>query len=101
MMIKHVVMWKIDESYSPQQKEEIMQTFKTKLEALRELMEGVVQIDVIITPTPSSNVDMMLDSTFASQAILDAYQVHPKHVEVSGYLKGKVVARSCMDYEWE
>ncbi len=94
-------MWKLDEALSPQEKQEVKTTFKTKLEALHDLMEGVIKVEVIIEPTPSSNMDMMLDSAFASQEVLDAYQVHPRHIEVSTYLKGKAVVRSCMDYKSE
>lgn len=100
-MVRHIVMWKLDDSFSPQEKQTIAKTFQQKLEALQNIMDGIQKVEVIITPTPSSNVDMMLDSAFDSQAILDAYQVHPKHVEVSSYLKDKVVLRSCMDYVCE
>lgn len=98
-MIKHVVMWKLDEKFSEDEKKEIAETFKSNLEALSDLMDGVLKIEVVITPLASSNVDIMLDSEFDKQITLDAYQQHPEHVKVASYLKGKVVSRNCMDYE--
>lgn len=98
-MIKHVVMWKLDEKFTEVEKKEIAETFKSNLEALSDLMDGVLKIEVVITPLVSSNVDIMLDSEFDKQTTLDAYQQHPEHVKVASYLKGKVVSRNCMDYE--
>lgn len=98
-MVKHIVMWKLDDKFSEEEKKEIAQTFQTKLEALSDLMDGVRKVKVEISPLSSSNVDILLDSEFDKKTTLDAYQVHPKHVEVASYLKGKVVSRNCMDYE--
>ncbi|NBK96776.1 MAG: Dabb family protein [Erysipelotrichia bacterium] len=98
-MVRHVVMWKLDDKFTIDEKKIIAETFKSNLEALRNLMEGVMRIEVVSTPLASSNVDIMLVSEFDKQTTLDAYQVHPKHVEVASYLKGKVVSRNCMDYE--
>lgn len=98
-MVKHIVMWKLDDKFTDDEKKEIAETFKSNLEALSGLMSGVINIEVVITPLASSNVDIMLISEFDKVTTLDAYQVHPKHVEVASYLKGKVVSRNCMDYE--
>ena len=86
-MVKHIVMWKLKEDFSENEKREIAETFKTKLEALDDLMEGVLKIKVETSPLTSSNVDLMLDSEFDSVDTLNAYQVHPKHKEVASYLK--------------
>lgn len=98
-MIKHIVMWKLEDTLSEAQKQEIKETFKLRLEALDHLMDGILKIEVVIDALASSNMDMMLISEFDKQTTLDAYQVHPKHVEVSSYLKGKTALRSCMDYK--
>lgn len=97
-MVKHIVMWKLKEEFSAEEKKVIANTFKERLEALDNLMEGVLKIKVETTPLDSSNNDLMLDSEFANVEVLNAYQVHPKHVEVASYLKDKVVSRNCMDY---
>ena len=100
-MVKHIVMWKLKETFSEAEKKEIAQTFKQDLEALSDLMAGVIKIKVEMAPLESSNVDMMLDSEFDCIDTLNAYQVHPSHQKVSAYLKDKVVSRNCMDYTIE
>lgn len=97
-MVKHIVMWKLKEDFSENEKKEIAETFKVRLEALDNLMEGVLKIKVETSPLTSSNVDLMLDSEFDSVETLNAYQIHPSHQEVASYLKDKVVSRNCMDY---
>lgn len=97
-MVKHIVMWKLKDEFTADQKQEIAETFKSKLEALDNLMDGVLNIKVEISPLASSNMDLMLDSAFDSVETLNAYQVHPSHQEVAAYLKDKVVSRNCMDY---
>ncbi len=97
-MVKHMVMWKLDEALSETEKTSIKKQFKEGLEALDTLMEGIIHIHVYIDPTTSSNMDIMLDSAFVSQDVLDAYQIHPKHQAVASLLKGKAVSRNCMDY---
>lgn len=100
-MVKHIVMWTLKEEFSVEEKKEIKETFKTRLEALDNLMDGVLKIKVETSPLTSSNVDLMLDSEFDSVDTLNAYQVHPSHKEVASYLKDKVVSRNCMDYTVE
>ena len=48
----------------------------------------------------SSNVDVMLDSTFESEDALKAYSVHPEHVNVADTkVRPYTEIRSCIDYE--
>lgn len=50
--------------------------------------------------SPSSTVDVMLDSTFESAEALKAYSTHPKHVAVAdSKVRPYTAVRSCMDYE--
>lgn len=97
-MVKHIVMWKLKDTFSEDEKQEIAHTFKQRLEALDDLIKGVIKIKVEVAPLLSSNVDIMLDSEFDCVDTLNAYQVHPAHQEVASYLKDKVVSRNCMDY---
>ena len=49
---------------------------------------------------PSSNVDIMLDTTFESAEALQGYSVHPAHVAVAdGKVRPYTATRSCMDFE--
>ena len=61
---------------------------------------GLVDITVRTEGLPSSNVDVMLDSTFVDAESLKGYATHPKHVAVAdGKVRPYTVLRSCMDYE--
>lgn len=98
-MIKHIIVWKLKEEFSEEEKREIKETFKTRLEGLKDKLDGINKIEVEINPLPSSNMDLMLDSEFESEAALNAYQVFPEHVEISSYLKERVISRNCIDYK--
>jgi hypothetical protein len=55
-----------------------------------------VGIDVAHTPDSS---DVALYAEFASRDALDAYQPHPAHQEIVGFLKDVRSERRVVDYE--
>ncbi|MBP3369225.1 MAG: Dabb family protein [Clostridia bacterium] len=99
-MIKHVIIWKLKDGYSEEKKKELKDAIKSKLEALVETIDGIIDIKVYIDGLPSSNADIMLDSTFESIDALQNYATHPEHVKIA---KNDVVPyvqnRSCLDFE--
>lgn len=95
-MVKHVILWKLKDGVTDSDKLKA----KAALEDLKGKIEGLVDIKVNIHPLPSSNVDMMLDSTFESEDALKTYATHPLHVAAAdGFVRPITCARSCMDYE--
>ena len=61
---------------------------------------GLTEIKVQTQMLPSSNVDVMLDSTFVDEAALKGYAVHPAHVEVADTkVRPYTKTRACIDYE--
>ena len=99
-MVKHIILWTLKGEYSQEQKEEIKANIKKGLEGLKGKIEGLTDIKVNITGLPSSNADLMLDSTFESEDALKAYAVHPAHVEVADTMVRPFTAtRSCLDFE--
>lgn len=61
---------------------------------------GLLEIHVQTESLPSSNVDIMLDTTFESAEALQGYSVHPAHVAVAdGKVRPYTATRSCMDFE--
>ena len=99
-MVKHIILWTLKTEYSQEQKEEIKANIKKGLEGLKGKIDGLTDIKVNITGLPSSNADLMLDSTFESEEALKAYAVHPAHVEVADTLVRPFTAtRSCLDFE--
>lgn len=99
-MIKHVILWKLKEDFSEADKIAIKAGIKAGLEGLKGIIPGLINITVNQNGLPSSNADVMLDSTFESVEALKNYAVHPAHVEVADT---KVLpftqTRLCLDYE--
>lgn len=99
-MVKHIILWKLKEEFSEEEKKQIKAGIKEGLEGLAGQIPGMTEIKVRIDCLPSSTVDVMLDSTFESVEALKTYSTHPKHVAVAdGKVRPYTAVRSCMDYE--
>ncbi len=97
-MVRHVIVWTLRDDV--EDKEKVKADIKAGLEALQGRIEGLVSISVETSPLPTSNADLMLDSSFVSFDALKAYSVHPEHVKVADTkVRPFVKIRSCMDYE--
>lgn len=99
-MVKHVILWKLKEEYSEEQKSEIKAGIKEGLEGLAGKIPGLLEIHVHTQGLASSNVDLMLDSAFVDEEALKNYATHPEHVAVAdGKVRPYTASRSCLDYE--
>lgn len=99
-MVKHVILWQLKEDLAVSDKEEVKKGIKAGLESLAGKIPGLVEIKVEINQLPSSNADVMLDSTFESEDALKAYAIHPEHVKVADEkVRPYTSSRVCMDYE--
>ena len=63
-MVKHMIIWTLKDDVSAEEKETAKKNIKAGLEGLAGKIPGLVDIKVIIDGLPSSNTDLMLDSTF-------------------------------------
>lgn len=99
-MVKHIILWTIDEKFSSDEKQKIMLEAKAALESLTGKVPGLLDITLQIEKLPSSNADMMLDSTLESEEALKGYQVHPDHVAVANaFVRPYTSQRLCLDFE--
>lgn len=99
-MVKHIILWTLKEELSENEKEEVKKGIKEGLEGLKGKIPGMTDIQVRIDKLASSNVDVMLDSSFESKEALKGYSVHPEHVKVANEkVRPYTAIRSCMDYE--
>ena len=99
-MVKHVILWTLKDEYTNEQTADIKKGIKDGLEGLAGKIPGMIDIKVNTNPLPSSNCDVMLDSTFEDEASLKGYAVHPEHVAVAdGKVRPFTASRTCMDYE--
>lgn len=98
-MVKHIILWKLKDFSTEEEKLQAKLSAKENLEALKEKLEGIVDIKVQITGLSSSNADMMLDSTFVDEDALKAYQVSKEHTFVANtFVRPIVETRLCLDY---
>ena len=99
-MVKHVILWTLKEELSVEEKATVKAEIKAGLESLAGKIPGLLEIKVYTEGLPSSNVDLMLDSSFVDEAALKSYAVHPEHVAVAdGKVRPYTATRSCMDFE--
>lgn len=98
-MLKHIVMWTIKEAPGTS-KANITSEMKAKLLSLLGKVPTLRTIEVGTNApgTPESNFDIILVTTFDDVDGLNAYQAHPAHLEVAGYIKTVVDKRTCVDY---
>lgn len=97
-MVKHIILWKLKESFTEEEKSAARAEAKRRLEALNGQIDGLISLKVVTDRLPSSNADMMLDSEFETPEALAGYQVNPKHVEAATYVRSVVEARLCLDF---
>lgn len=99
-MIKHIILWTLKSEYSNEEKNEIKKGIKEGLEGLSGEIPGLIDIKVHTDPLPSSNADVMLDSSFESEEALRGYSQHPQHVAVANSkVRPYTQSRSCLDFE--
>lgn len=99
-MVKHIILWKLKDELTKEEKEQVKAGIKEGLEGLAGQIPGLLDIKVRTECLESSNVDVMPDTTFEDEASLKGYSVHPKHVAVAdGKVRPYTAVRSCMDYE--
>ncbi len=99
-MVRHIILWKIKEDKTTEEKEIIKQNAKQGLEGLYGKIDGLEKIHVQTESLSSSNADLMLDSTFTDEASLKAYSTNPLHVAVADHdVRPYMEIRMCLDFE--
>lgn len=100
-MVKHIILWTLNPELSESEKLQVKRDIKEGLEGLAGKVPGLMDVKVNIDGRlPSSNADVMLDSTLESEEALKVYASHPAHVAVAdSKVRPYTVQRSCLDYE--
>ena len=100
-MINHVVLFKLKEYKSDEEKKAALIEIKTSIEALIDKIETVKFIEVGLNHMLNSkSYDISLISHFINMEGLDAYRVHPEHLKVLDLINKHVVGRAAVDYEF-
>ncbi len=98
-MVKHIIIWEFNDELSGEERASAACRIKRELEALDGVIEGLRSIKVYTDMLPSSNGDMLLDSSFDDAAALAYYADHPEHIKVKQYISQVVKSRKCTDFE--
>lgn len=98
-MVNHIVLWNLNEDLSEQEKKAAALEIKSRLEAVADMVEGVLSLKVVIGEMDSSNKDIALISKFESEESLKAYQISPAHLSAGEYIRTVTNGRSCFDYK--
>ncbi len=100
-MVKHIILWKLSDGLSAEEKETVKEGIRDGLESLVGKVPGLLECKVNISGRlDSSNCDVMLDSTLESPEALKGYAVHPAHVAVAdAKVRPYTVQRTCLDFE--
>lgn len=99
-MIKHIVMWKVLDSFIGMEKVEITNKIQKDLTALKSIIAEIKFLEVGID---YSNTDMSMDivlvTEFKNAKDLATYANHPKHIEAGKFIKAVATLRKVVDYE--
>lgn len=99
-MIRHIVSWTL-QADAAEERAAAVAGMRSRLEALVGVIPGlqslVVRADL---GRVEANWDVVLVSEHDDAAALEAYQVHPAHVEAGAFVKSVVRDKSCVDYEY-
>ena len=99
-MVKHIILWQLKDELVGEEKESVKAGIKSGLEGLAGQIPGLIDIRVQTEGLASSNVDVMLDSTFVDENALKTYANHPAHVKVAdNQVRPFTETRACMDFE--
>ena len=99
-MVKHIIIWTFKDEFSTEEKEKIKAEAKEALEALSGNIDGLLDITLVTELLPSSNGEMMLDSTFESAEALAYYQKHTLHLAAADtFVRPFTASKLCIDYE--
>lgn len=96
--VKHIVMWNVlaDEDGS---KTRSIDAVKSKFEALREVVPGLLHVEVGVDFSHVDYAcDVVLYTEFESPEALAAYAVHPAHLKIRDELQGVRTDRYQVDY---
>lgn len=99
-MVKHIVMWKLAESYEGMDSAAIAEEMQRRLLAMRDTVPMLREIECGIDFNRSERAwDIVLYSSFDSRASLEEYQKDPEHEKVKEFVRKVATAQAVVDYE--
>jgi len=98
-MIKHIVLWRLNESAYGNDKKTNAQILKEKLLAMQNKVDGLLKIEVGFDfSNEKDSCDVVLYSEFENKEALHQYQIHPDHEDIKKWLREVRYERRVVDY---
>ncbi|MEV7693660.1 Dabb family protein [Microbacterium sp. NPDC089189] len=98
MTLRHIVTWKLA-SESAEERAEQAARITRELRGLVGVVPTIQTLSVGADVVGGGNWDLALVADFADADALDAYQTHPAHQAIVGYVRSVVSSRSAVDFE--
>jgi hypothetical protein len=100
IMLKHIIMWRIEEEYEGMSKEEIINKIDEGLNNLKGIIPEIEELEVGINKNFERPIayDAVLYSTFKDFDALNKYAIHPEHVKVAEFIKKVITDSALVDY---
>lgn len=98
-MVKHIVLFKLKDEVSADEKLAAMNNFKAAIEALPAKIPVIRKVEVGLNMNPGETWNIALYSEFETLDDVKSYAVHPDHVAAGKLLATVKESRACVDYE--
>jgi hypothetical protein len=100
-MIRHIVWWTLKDEAEGATAAQNGLKIKALIEALRGKIDTLKSVEVSVKLAATTTVDaqVVLHSTHDTVADLAAYNDHPEHQKIVGFIKKVVSSRQAIDFE--
>ena len=99
VMVKHIVLFKLKDEASADEKLAAMNDFKKAIEALPAKIPVIRKIEVGLNINPAETWSIALYSEFDTLDDVKFYAAHPDHVAAGKLIAEVKESRACVDYE--
>ena len=98
-MIRHIVMWNLQDHAEGADKAANIEKAKTLLLSCANVVPGIRSFEVgTATPGMDCTNDLVLHMLLDDAQVLAAYQNHPDHLAIKPFMKAVSSERRCMDF---
>ena len=98
-MIRHIVMWNLQDHAEGADKATNVKKAKTLLLSCANVVPGIRSFEVATaTPGMDCTNDLVLHMLLDDAQVLAAYQNHPDHLAIKPFMKAVASERRCMDF---
>ena len=98
-MIRHIVLFRLKRTLTPEERLDTMKTVKTRLEALVGVVPNLESLTVSFDCN-KHDYDLCLEAELPTLDAVAAYRDHPAHRKVQEYIHSVIEGRAAVDFEF-